>query len=194
MRHRQVVRRLSATQTLPRSPTHTDPSGPAREVKKALESHWAGAIDADTLLRATADAEAGAWRAQADAGIDLIGIDGTLYDQVLDATFQLGLVPPRFHTVRHQGGRKGGEGRRPALTLLASTPPCVFEFGCADSSWSLTPRPPSPHPHPNAGPPDAGRPCYGRCQPIRPWRRPQPLLCAGPRRRGRARAGHEQAL
>lgn len=30
------------------------------------------------------------------AGISLVGLDGTLYDQVLDFIFYLGLAPPRF--------------------------------------------------------------------------------------------------
>jgi hypothetical protein len=31
-----------------------------------------------------------------NAGISLVGLDGTLYDQVLDFIFYLGLAPPRF--------------------------------------------------------------------------------------------------
>lgn len=31
-----------------------------------------------------------------DAGVALVGLDGTLYDQVLDFIFYLGLAPPRF--------------------------------------------------------------------------------------------------
>lgn len=72
------------------------PAGPAREMKKALEAHWAGTSDAQALLSTAAGVEAEAWRRQADAGIQLIAIDGTLYDHVLDATFQLGLIPDRF--------------------------------------------------------------------------------------------------
>lgn len=74
-------------------------------MKKALEAHWAGATDAAALLQATAAVEAGAWRAQAEAGVERVGLDGTLYDQVLDAAFQLGLVPPRFQV--------GGDARGP---------------------------------------------------------------------------------
>ena len=32
----------------------------------------------------------------ADPGVDLVGLDGTLYDQVLDWLFYLGLQPARF--------------------------------------------------------------------------------------------------
>lgn len=73
-------------------------------MKKALEAHWSGKITAAELLAAAADVEAAAWRAQAEAGIDLIGLDGTLYDQVLDATFQLGLIPERFKVGAGAGG------------------------------------------------------------------------------------------
>jgi hypothetical protein len=41
--------------------------------------------------------------AKADAGIDLVALDGTLYDQMLDTTTFLGLVPKRFE---HLTGRK----------------------------------------------------------------------------------------
>ena len=34
------------------------------------------------------------------AGVELIGLDGTLYDQVLDTIFYLGLAPPRFQVLR----------------------------------------------------------------------------------------------
>lgn len=77
-------------------PSPALPPGPNREAKKALEAYWSGATDAAALLEATAAVEASAWRAQAAAGVERVGLDGTLYDQVLDASFQLGLVPPRF--------------------------------------------------------------------------------------------------
>lgn len=32
--------------------------------------------------------------------MELIGLDGTLYDQVLDTIFYLGLAPPRFQVLR----------------------------------------------------------------------------------------------
>jgi 5-methyltetrahydropteroyltriglutamate--homocysteine methyltransferase len=43
------------------------------------------------------EVEAGAWKEQADAGLSLIALDGTLYDHILDlAVTYLGLVPSRF--------------------------------------------------------------------------------------------------
>lgn len=65
-------------------------------MKKALEAYWAGSNDAQALLQAAAGVEADAWRCQARAGIQLIALDSTLYDHVLDATYALGLIPPRF--------------------------------------------------------------------------------------------------
>ena len=40
--------------------------------------------------------EEGAWKAQQAAGIELIGLDGTHADQVLDTSLALNLSPPRF--------------------------------------------------------------------------------------------------
>lgn len=51
-------------------------------MKKALEAYWAGSSSKEELAATTAAVEAQAWRDQAAAGIDLIGLDGTLYDQV----------------------------------------------------------------------------------------------------------------
>jgi 5-methyltetrahydropteroyltriglutamate--homocysteine methyltransferase len=71
--------------------------GPQREMKRALEDYWAGRSGPDALLAAARAVEEGAWRAQAAAGIDLIALDGTLYDHVLDfCVTYLGLAPPRF--------------------------------------------------------------------------------------------------
>ena len=65
----------------------TNPSGfprigPKREVKKALEAYWKKELPAADLLATVHAMQALAWTAQADAGIALVGVDGTLYDQV----------------------------------------------------------------------------------------------------------------
>lgn len=73
--------------------------GPNREMKKALESFWAGKSTQDELVQTAEQVERTAWQAQKDAGIALIGLDSTLYDQVLDFTNYLGLVPERFQSV-----------------------------------------------------------------------------------------------
>eukprot|EP00884_Botryococcus_braunii_P016286 jgi/Botrbrau1/3340/Bobra.0048s0035.1 len=70
--------------------------GPNREMKKALELYWKGGSALSSLLFVADQVDKAAWKLQADAGIGLVGLDGTLYDQVLDWTFYLGLAPPRF--------------------------------------------------------------------------------------------------
>ena len=62
-----------------------------------LESYWAGNATEEDLLATGRAVEDAAWKAQADAGIELVALDGTLYDHILDFAFIfLGLVPPRF--------------------------------------------------------------------------------------------------
>ena len=65
-------------------------------MKKALEDYWAGNSTSDALLATARAVEEEAWRLQADAGIDLVALDGTWYDHVLDAIYCLGLLPERF--------------------------------------------------------------------------------------------------
>ncbi len=74
--------------------------GRNRELKKALEAHWAGRTSAEELLAA----EAGLRRANLARLVDLglpaddasLPENSSLYDQVLDATTLLGAVPARF--------------------------------------------------------------------------------------------------
>jgi 5-methyltetrahydropteroyltriglutamate--homocysteine methyltransferase len=71
--------------------------GPRRELKKALEAHWAGELDAGALARAAAEIESANLRAQAQAGIATVpAADFSLYDHVLDAACLVGAVPERF--------------------------------------------------------------------------------------------------
>ena len=68
--------------------------GPRRELKTALESHWAGKSDAGALLATAADLLAKGWARQRDAGADVIpSNDFSLYDHVLDTTAMVGNVP-----------------------------------------------------------------------------------------------------
>ena len=71
--------------------------GRHRELKRALERYWRGEEDAPALASA-ADAIKGAnWRAQSESGLSFVATgDFSLYDQVLDTTAMLGLVPGRF--------------------------------------------------------------------------------------------------
>jgi 5-methyltetrahydropteroyltriglutamate--homocysteine methyltransferase len=68
--------------------------GPKRELKAALENHWAGKIDAKALLAVTAGLRAQTWKRQRDLGANLIpSNDFSLYDHVLDTTAMVGAVP-----------------------------------------------------------------------------------------------------
>lgn len=71
--------------------------GSNRELKKACESYWAGKISADELLATGANIRKKNWQLQAKAGIDLIpSNDFSFYDQVLDLSLTLGVIPKRY--------------------------------------------------------------------------------------------------
>jgi len=71
--------------------------GAKREMKKALESYWSGVITGEEMVAVANQVEIASWQEQADSGIDLVALDGTMYDHVLDfAITYLGLVPERF--------------------------------------------------------------------------------------------------
>ncbi|MCP9468622.1 MAG: 5-methyltetrahydropteroyltriglutamate--homocysteine S-methyltransferase [Nitrospira sp.] len=74
--------------------------GVARELKKALESYWAGRLTADELHRTAAELRRRHWSAMKEAGIDLIPIgDFSLYDHVLDMAVAVGAVPLRYRKI-----------------------------------------------------------------------------------------------
>ncbi|MFW6170315.1 MAG: 5-methyltetrahydropteroyltriglutamate--homocysteine S-methyltransferase [Planctomycetota bacterium] len=71
--------------------------GPKRELKRAVEAHWAGRIDEEKLQQAGRELRAANWRLQHEQGIDHIpSNDFSFYDQMLDMTVMLGAIPPRF--------------------------------------------------------------------------------------------------
>ncbi|MFV8391588.1 5-methyltetrahydropteroyltriglutamate--homocysteine S-methyltransferase [Flavobacterium sp. LB2P6] len=71
--------------------------GSNRELKKACESYWAGKISVDELLTVGATIRKENWQLQANAGIDLIpSNDFSFYDQVLDLSLTLGVIPKRY--------------------------------------------------------------------------------------------------
>ncbi|MGW8257896.1 MAG: 5-methyltetrahydropteroyltriglutamate--homocysteine S-methyltransferase, partial [Thermoguttaceae bacterium] len=71
--------------------------GPKRELKKALESFWAGKSDERQLCDACRSIRRQSWRWQKEAGIQHIpSNDFSLYDHVLDASVMFGAVPTRF--------------------------------------------------------------------------------------------------
>ena len=71
--------------------------GSNRELKKACESYWAGKISVEELLTVGATIRKENWKLQAEAGIDLIpSNDFSFYDQVLDLSLTLGVIPKRY--------------------------------------------------------------------------------------------------
>ena len=71
--------------------------GPMRELKKAVEAYWKGKASKDELLAAGKDLRAQNWALQHDSGLDHIpSNDFAYYDQVLDMTTTLGLIPSRY--------------------------------------------------------------------------------------------------
>ncbi|WP_217552910.1 5-methyltetrahydropteroyltriglutamate--homocysteine S-methyltransferase [Streptomyces sp. GbtcB6] len=70
--------------------------GPARELKKAIESYWKGRITADALRATAAELRRSTWRQVAEAGIHEVPTgDFSYYDHVLDTTVMVGAVPER---------------------------------------------------------------------------------------------------
>lgn len=74
--------------------------GANRELKRALESFWAGKTTEAELLETTRRLRAENWRIQKEAGIDWIpSNDFSLYDQMLDTCMLVGAIPERFRTL-----------------------------------------------------------------------------------------------
>ena len=72
--------------------------GAQRELKRALEAYWKGDLDRDALEQTGKTLRARHWAVQAQAGLDLIPVgDFSWYDQMLDMSCLLGVVPPRFN-------------------------------------------------------------------------------------------------
>lgn len=70
--------------------------GPRRELKHALESHWAGKTGEQELLVAAAGLRAANWARQKSLGATVIASnDFSLYDQALDASVMAGAIAPR---------------------------------------------------------------------------------------------------
>jgi 5-methyltetrahydropteroyltriglutamate--homocysteine methyltransferase len=74
--------------------------GANRELKRALESNWAGKTAETELLAVARRLRAEHWRLQQAAGIDWIpSNDFSLYDQMLDACRLVGAIPERFRAL-----------------------------------------------------------------------------------------------
>lgn len=74
--------------------------GSHRQLKKACEQYWTGAISRQELFLAAKKIQEENWKLQAAAGIDLIPCnDFSFYDQVLDMSLLLGVIPTRYAPV-----------------------------------------------------------------------------------------------
>lgn len=87
--------------------------GPARELKRVLESYWDGSAADTGVLAAAREQRAASWQAQASRGITHIpSNDFSLYDHVLDTCCLVGALPARF-------GQAGGPVGLAAYSALA---------------------------------------------------------------------------
>ena len=76
--------------------------GKTRELKTALESYWKGKSTEADLLKSAADLRATHWQTQKTCGIDILPAnDFSFYDQMLDMSAHLGVIPKRY---RWNGG------------------------------------------------------------------------------------------
>ncbi|MFP5414189.1 MAG: 5-methyltetrahydropteroyltriglutamate--homocysteine S-methyltransferase [Gammaproteobacteria bacterium] len=71
--------------------------GRSRELKWALEAYWRGDLDQSELELRGRELRRRHWELQRAAGLDLVPVgDFSWYDQVLDLTALLGVIPARF--------------------------------------------------------------------------------------------------
>jgi 5-methyltetrahydropteroyltriglutamate--homocysteine methyltransferase len=71
--------------------------GPDRELKKALESYWAGSTGQQELRDTARELRVGTWRALRDAGLESVPSNTfSYYDQVLDTAVTFGAIPRRY--------------------------------------------------------------------------------------------------
>ncbi len=76
--------------------------GTNRELKKAIESYWKGAISIDELKQISSEIKSKNWQTQKDAGIHFVpSNDFSFYDQILDSIALFGAIPDRF---KFEGG------------------------------------------------------------------------------------------
>ncbi|WP_108126470.1 5-methyltetrahydropteroyltriglutamate--homocysteine S-methyltransferase [Saccharospirillum mangrovi] len=71
--------------------------GARRELKFALEEYWSGQRSAADLQQLARSLRLQNWQHQREAGLDFVSVgDFSFYDQVLDTSALLGVVPERF--------------------------------------------------------------------------------------------------
>lgn len=74
--------------------------GSQRELKKACEAYWSGKTTYKNLLQVGRNIRHENWQLQKQAGIDLIpSNDFSFYDQVLDMSLMVNVIPERYHDV-----------------------------------------------------------------------------------------------
>ncbi len=71
--------------------------GAQRQLKKACEQYWVSKINLEELNQVARKLREENWQVQLDAGIDIIPCnDFSLYDQTLDMSLLLGVIPQRY--------------------------------------------------------------------------------------------------
>ena len=79
--------------------------GENREWKKLIESYWSGKLSQADLLAEMKSLRRTFLKKQADAGLDLIPVgDFSLYDHILDLSYQFNIIPRRFAKEDHDLG------------------------------------------------------------------------------------------
>ena len=105
--------------------------GARRELKFALEAYWNGETSTQALEEAARTLRLKHWQQQVEAGLDFVTVgDFTFYDQVLDASARLGVVPERF-------GWAGGEVDLDTYFRMARgrAPSGPSAFACTMTKW-----------------------------------------------------------
>jgi 5-methyltetrahydropteroyltriglutamate--homocysteine methyltransferase len=81
--------------------------GGQRQLKKASEQFWAGKIEVADLHEVAQKIKEANWQTQLNAGIDLIPCnDFSFYDQTLDTSVLLGVIPERYEAVSAKSGNE----------------------------------------------------------------------------------------
>lgn len=76
--------------------------GRNRELKKAEESYWNGKSSVEQLLEVARAIRLENWKIQSQAGVKFIpSNDFSFYDQVLDQTLALGVIPERYNALKN---------------------------------------------------------------------------------------------
>ncbi|ORY01078.1 cobalamin-independent methionine synthase [Basidiobolus meristosporus CBS 931.73] len=71
--------------------------GANRELKKLIESYWAGKVTQEALLQGAKEIRVGHWKLQQEKGIDHIPSgDFSLYDHILDNSITFGVIPQKY--------------------------------------------------------------------------------------------------